>query len=75
MLAVEVLQACYEKNQDDAQLLLLREIPEYDNLNALKIASSANHRNLVSCACAQSLLVKIWYGQIFVDAPSFNVCH
>ena len=73
MLAVNVLKSCYEANQDDAQLLLLREIPEYGNSTALQIAASANDTNLVGCACSQSLLAKIWYGQIFADAPNINV--
>ena len=69
MLAVNILQSCYEVNQKDAHLLLLREIPEYSNLNALKVTLSSCHIKIVSCTCMQSLLVKIWYGRIFIDTP------
>jgi hypothetical protein len=73
MLAVNILQSCYEENQQDAHLLLLREIPEYGNLNALKVILSSCHINIVSCTCTQSLLVKIWYGRIFIDTPFIYV--
>ncbi len=73
MLSVDVLQSCFEENQEDSYVLLLREIPEYNNLNAIKMISNYDHINLVNCACTQSLLSKIWYGQIFEDAPNLNV--
>ena len=67
------MQSCFEKNPDDAELLLLRQIPEFGNSTSLQIAAMSDHKNFVSNPSCQQLLAKIWFGQIFVDAPLFNV--
>jgi hypothetical protein len=71
--ATNMLQASYERNPDDAELLLLREVPEFGNTTPLQIAAMSDHKNFLSNQSCQQLLAKIWFGQIFVDAPLFNV--
>lgn len=56
-----------------AQMLLLREIPEYGYVNALQVASIADDINFMSTNSCQSLLAKIWYGQVFRDSFAINV--
>ncbi len=72
-MAVNILQTSYEHNQEEAELLLLREIHEYGNTTCLQIAAMSDHKHFVSNLCCQSLLAKIWYGQIFADVPIKNV--
>jgi hypothetical protein len=72
-MAVDILQECYEANQEDAELILLRQIPELGNSTALQIAYIAGDKNFVSSSCYQLLLAKLWYGQIYLDEPALNV--
>ena len=72
-LAVDVLHLCFESNPEDAQLLLLRKIPEYDNLTPLNIAIVGNNKHFISDTCCQSLLVKIWYGHVSPDSSKLKV--
>lgn len=72
-MALDILETSSEENQDDAQLILLRQIPEFGNSNALQIAYTAEDKNFVSSPCYQLLLAKLWYGQIYLDAPTLNV--
>ena len=72
-MSTEILEGCFESNQDDAQLLLLREIPEYGKKSPLKVAVLADCKEFVSSQCSQSLLVKTWYGQIIPDTSRFFV--
>lgn len=72
-MALEVLQKCAEDNQDAAQLMLLRPIPEFGNATALQIAYTAGDKNFLSSKSYQDLLVKLWYGQIDVDSSTMSV--
>ncbi|CAF0919426.1 unnamed protein product [Brachionus calyciflorus] len=72
-MAVDVIQSCYEEDQEDAQLMLLRQVPEYGNANAVLIGSSFENKNFVSSSCFQLLLAKLWHGQIFADASLINI--
>jgi hypothetical protein len=72
-MASSILQESFERNPDDAELLLLREIPEFESTTPLQIAAMSDQMNFVSNQGCQQLLAKIWYGQIFADAPLLNV--
>ena len=69
-----MLQSCHENNQEDAQLLLLRGVEEFENVTPLQVSEIADSKSFLNSTCTQSLLAKIWYGQIYVDAPKFYVC-
>ncbi|RNA06320.1 transient receptor potential cation channel subfamily M member 2 isoform X1 [Brachionus plicatilis] len=71
--AVDVIQSCYEENLEDAQLLLLRQIPEFGNSTLLSMASAFECKNFVSTTCFQDMLAKLWYGQIYTDAKWINI--
>lgn len=68
-----MLNSCFEQNADEAQLLLLREIPEFGNSTAMEVAVLAEDKFFVSSPCCQSLLMKIWFGQISKDTAGLNV--
>lgn len=68
-----MLQSCYEENQDDAQFLLLRQIPEFGDSTLLSMASAFECKNFVSTTCFQDMLAKLWYGQIYTDASWIKV--
>lgn len=72
-MATDILQQCFAENQDDALMVLLRQIPEFGNSTALQIAYVSDDKTFVSSACYQLLLAKLWYGQIYLDAPALNV--
>lgn len=72
-LSVDVLDACFQMNSDSAQLLLLREIPEFNNSCPMEVAVLAEDKVFVSSPCCQHLLVKIWYGEISKDTPHLNI--
>ena len=54
-------------------MLLLREIPEFGDSTPLEVAVLAEDKIFVSSPCCQSLLMKIWFGQISKDTPGINV--
>ena len=72
-MAVNILQTSHAQNQEDTELVLLREITEFGNTTCLQMAARFNQKYFISNLCCQSLLAKIWYGQIFVDVPIKNV--
>ena len=72
-MATNILQTCYESNPDDAQLILLRGVNEFNNVTPLQISEFADSKSFLSSVPCQSLLAKIWYGQIFIDAPKIYV--
>lgn len=43
-ISINVLDACFEANADDAQLLLLREIPEFGNTCPMEVAVLAEDK-------------------------------
>ena len=74
-MAIDVIQSSYEEDQEDAQRILLRQIPEFGDSNALLIGSTFENKNFVSTPCFQLLLAKIWRGPIFSDAPLIYVIY
>ena len=73
MMASDVLSKAYEINQDDAKMLVLKEIPEIGNATCLQIASISNQQIFISNKCVQDLLVKIWYHKLQPDTHKFFV--
>ena len=72
-MATEILQTCTDRYPDDAQLVLLRPVPELGNTTALQIAHSAASMTFVSSQAYQTMLVKLWYGQIDLESSTLSV--
>jgi transient receptor potential cation channel subfamily M protein 3 len=61
-LAVELLQHCYEVDDDLTQQLLTYELPNWSNQTCLSLAVSASHRDFLANTCCQILLTEMWMG-------------
>ena len=72
-IALDVIQMCYETNQKDAKLLLMREIPQFGNLTCLQIAKIAQDISFMSHPCVQESLSTIWYSKILPDTGYIKV--
>ena len=58
---------CYKTNSKDAQILLMREIPQFGKTTCLQITKLAYNINFISHPCVQECLNKIWYNKLIVD--------
>jgi hypothetical protein len=67
------LSECYKSDEEKSQLLLIRQIPEFNNLTCLQVAVSADDLSFVSHPCTQGLLTKLWYNKILPDTANFPV--
>jgi hypothetical protein len=72
-MALSVLNDCYSKDEEKAELLLIKKVPQFGNLTSLQVAISANDQTFVSHPCVQGLLTKIWYNKIMTDTPKLQV--
>ncbi len=63
-MAENNLKNFYKSDEKSTQLLLLRQIPEFDNTTCLHFAISAEFYKFVSHPATQNSLTKIWYGQL-----------
>lgn len=72
-MASDILDKAYEINQEDAKMLIIKEIPEIGNATCLQIASISRQRYFISNKCAQDLLVKIWYHKVPPDTSRIFV--
>lgn len=68
-MAISVLNDCYSRDETRAELLLIKEIPQFGNLTSLQVAASANDLTFMSQPCVQGLLTKLWYNKIMSDTP------
>ena len=72
-MASDILCKAYEINQENAKMLVIKEIPEIGNATCLQIASISGQQNFISNKCVQDLLVKIWYHKMSPDTSKFFV--
>ncbi|ELT97529.1 hypothetical protein CAPTEDRAFT_120255, partial [Capitella teleta] len=61
-LAVDLLQHCYEVDDDLTEQLLTYELPNWSNQTCLSLAVSASHRDFLANTCCQILLTDMWMG-------------
>jgi hypothetical protein len=64
---------CYETNQRDAKLLLMREIKQFGDSTCLEITKLANDISFISHPCVQECLNCIWYDRILKDTGYLKV--
>ena len=72
-LAEKTLHECYTNNPDYSQLLLLRQMPQFDKLTCLQVAISAQDQVFVSHPATQGLLTNIWYNKIQPSTSKWKV--
>ncbi|XP_064643438.1 transient receptor potential cation channel subfamily M member-like 2 isoform X2 [Lineus longissimus] len=72
-LALGVLKECYQADDQKAQLLLVRELPNYGMATSLLLAVHADNKIFISHSCCQSLLNSIWRGKMTNDNGPFRV--
>ena len=63
-LAVNVLEECQEQDEEDAKVLLYKEVFLFDDLTCLDIAISADAKNFISNPLCQALFDNFWMGDI-----------
>ncbi|XP_071516413.1 transient receptor potential cation channel trpm isoform X2 [Panulirus ornatus] len=62
ILALEVLDYCYQQDDDRAHQLLTYELKNWSKQTCLSLAVAVNHRALLSHTCCQILLADLWLG-------------
>ena len=72
-LAVGVLTECYAIDEKKAQLLLVRELPNFGCATILLLAVEADNKNFIAHAACQSLLNNIWRGRMSADVGTLRV--
>ncbi|XP_042218269.1 transient receptor potential cation channel trpm-like [Homarus americanus] len=61
-LALEVLDYCYQQDDDRTHQLLTYELRNWSKQTCLSLAVAVNHRALLSHTCCQILLADLWLG-------------
>nr|XP_047136370.1 transient receptor potential cation channel subfamily M member-like 2 [Hydra vulgaris] len=72
-LAVGVLEECRKDNEEEAQTLLVKEIPEFGFLSCLDIAVSANNQDFIAHSSCQTLLSRLWMGALYINTSLWKV--
>jgi hypothetical protein len=65
------LEACSTLDDEKAQSLLLKKVPEFGFSTPLQIAVTANDLDFVSQRCCQHLLIKLWFNRIMPDTNKY----
>ena len=73
-VALGVLDECRKQDDDDAQTLVIKELPNFGHLTSLDIAVSAEDQDFISHPTCQSLLSRLWMGALSINTPSWQVC-
>nr|XP_053639384.1 transient receptor potential cation channel trpm-like [Cherax quadricarinatus] len=61
-LALQVLDFCYQQDDDRTHQLLTYELRNWSKQTCLSLAVAVNHRALLSHTCCQILLADLWLG-------------
>ncbi|KAK7065328.1 Transient receptor putative cation channel subfamily M member 7 [Halocaridina rubra] len=61
-LALQVLDYCYQQDDERAHQLLTYELKNWSKQTCLSLAVAVNHRALLSHPCCQILLADLWLG-------------
>ncbi|XP_074651257.1 transient receptor potential cation channel subfamily M member 3-like [Tubulanus polymorphus] len=61
-LALELLDHCYQQDDEATQQLLTYELKYWSDQTCLSLAVSACHRDLIAHPCCQMLLTDMWMG-------------
>ncbi len=72
IMAENNLDRYYKSDEKSTQLLILRQIPEFDNTTCLQFAISAELYKFVSHPATQNSLTKIWYGQLLPKTQNWH---
>ncbi|XP_070535403.1 transient receptor potential cation channel subfamily M member 2-like isoform X2 [Ptychodera flava] len=63
-IACDILTQCYNDNENQALLLLIRQLPYWGNSSCSRLAVSAGSKNFIAHTAVQELLSIVWYGKI-----------
>ncbi|KAK6180329.1 hypothetical protein SNE40_012504 [Patella caerulea] len=63
-LAIGVLNSCYEKDENKAQDLLIRELPNWGETTCVLMAVQSDNKRFISQTACQTLLNSIWMGKL-----------
>jgi len=73
MLAVGVLNECYQKDKDMSHELLIRDLEQWGNKTLFVLADSAEQMDFMEHTCCQTKLNRIWKGKIALFTPMWKV--
>ena len=72
-LALDVLDACYERDASRIQQLIRRPLAEFHNESCLELADKAQNRKFLSHKCCNTVTDDIWNGVVAAEVSSFKV--
>ncbi|XP_064621625.1 transient receptor potential cation channel subfamily M member-like 2 [Lineus longissimus] len=71
--AIGVTTECYNKDTKMSQLVLTRQLCVWGNTTSLNVAAVAEHMDFMACSAPQTLLNKIWKGNMALFTPSWLI--
>ncbi|KAM3182435.1 hypothetical protein ACTXT7_012388 [Hymenolepis weldensis] len=73
--AEEVLEACYEEDNQRAKMLLYRKLQEYGHSAVIRLAARGGCIHFMSHPCCQDFLSEVWMGKLSSKTTSFQLIY
>ena len=73
MLALDVLDSCYEVDAARIQALIRRPIADFQNKSCLELAADAQNRKFLSHKCCTIVIDDVWNGFVSSETSTFYV--
>ncbi len=72
-IACQIIELCYEKDAENANYLITKRMPEFNNMNCIDIAYFSRDIDFMSQKYVKAILDKQWYDTIMVDKSKLKV--
>ena len=71
--AIGVLDECRKQNDELAQRLIVKALPDFGHLTSIDIAVSAEDQDFIAHPTCQALLGKLWMGALALGTHTWQV--
>ena len=68
-----MLDECRKEDDDRAQALIVKELPDFGHLTSIDIAVSAEDQDFIAHPTCQALLSKLWMGTMEPSTHTWQV--
>ena len=72
-VASSFIEHCFERNANDAQLILTRALPEFGNKTPFELANSSKLVSFMGMSCCYTKLSSNWLGKMSLATPIYKV--
>ena len=70
-----MLDECRKQDDELAQRLIVKELPDFGHLTSIDIAVSAEDQDFIAHPTCQALLSKLWMGTMELTTHTWQVKH